>query len=152
MDASIKDEEKQRPALGLIIKDIRVTLNTVICDRNLSALTVSGTLYIALAAIPLIYWQPFTNSFKVLGGVWAVFTRMNIIGSYVSKSSRIKQLNPYRVFRSLIPGFEYLQRLICFGPSFSCQIGACPLWRYGARIFFPCIRINVTIISAPLAK
>jgi MFS family permease len=87
-------------------KGMTDTIKMISADRVLSLITMSGTLFIVFSVIPLIYWQPFfldaAKSMSALGGIWAVFIGMNLAGSFVSKTSWVRNRSTFLVFKTLI--------------------------------------------------
>ncbi|MEJ2157461.1 MAG: MFS transporter [Desulfobacteraceae bacterium] len=97
---------KQQSSIRYLYSDILNTLKIIVADKTLWRITVSGAFFIVFSVIPFIFWQPFfyesTDSMSALGGIWAVFISMNILGSLASKSGWIKNKDPLDVFRMSI--------------------------------------------------
>lgn len=96
-----------KTVLPVLIKDAKNTMMLIYNNERLFHMTLSSVFFIAFCGIPLVYWQPFfyetMGSVTSLGGIWAGFIGMNMLGSSVLKISFIKRINDLYLFCGLIP-------------------------------------------------
>lgn len=101
-----KKETKNQNSFNWLKQDICATISIVFHNRKLLYLTISGGFYIFFTIAPFTYWQPFffekTNSTATLGGIWAIFISMGILGNYFSKSKHMWKIKPVSIFRNTI--------------------------------------------------